>query len=208
MYTLYYSPGACSMSVHITLLECGAEYDPVRVRISEGEHKAPDYLKINPRGQVGALMTPDGLMAENAAMIIYINDLHGHKVIPASGFARAKALQWLLFANSTLHPAWGKVMFVKRNDLGEKALALALEAFQKEWDGVEEHLEREGTDFLAGDTPTAGDIYLAIIANWPSAEDRPTFGPKTENLIRSVIARPAYQKAIALEDITYNAVAA
>ena len=208
MYTLYYSPGACSMSVHITMLECGAEFDAKKVSIKDGDHKKPDYLAINPRGQVGALQTPDGLMAENAAMILYINDLHGYKVIPQSGFDRAKALQWLMFTNSTLHPAWGKVMFCKRNDLGESAVQLARDAFQKEWDGIEEHLEREGTAFLAGDQVTAGDIYTAIIANWPPADQMPAFGPKTENLLKSVVARPCYQQAIADEDISYTAIAA
>ena len=208
MYTLYYSPGACSMSVHITLLECGADYEPVRVRIAENEHKAPEFLKINPRGQVGALMTPDGLMAENAAMIIYLNDLHGHKVIPESGYERAKALQWLLFANSTLHPAYGKVGFARKNELGEAAMAAARAGVQAQWDEVEAHLERSGTPFLAGDQATAGDIYCAIAANWSPVEHMPNFGPKTLNMLKSVVARPAYQKAIAIEEIEYKAVAA
>ena len=207
MYTLYYSPGACSMSVHITLEELGADFEAVRVSIADGEHKKPEYLKINPRGQVGALQTPDGLMAENAAMIIYLNDKHGHKVIPDSGFERAKALQWLLFANSTLHPAYGKVGFARSNDLGDNAIAAARAGVQEKWDEVEEHLEREGTDFLAGDQVTAGDIYLAVCANWSPPEHMPKFGPKTRNLLKSVVARPAYQRAIATEEIEYKAAA-
>ena len=207
MYTLYYSPGACSMSVHITLEELGAEFEPVRVRISEGEHKKPEYLKINPRGQVGALMTPDGLMAENGAMIIYLNDKHGHKVIPAEGYERAKALQWLLFANSTLHPAYAKVGFARSLDVGDEAIAKARAGVQAKWDEVEEHLEREGTAFLAGDQATAGDIYAAVCANWSPPEHMPKFGPKTQNLLKSVVARPAYQRAIATEEIEYIAAA-
>jgi len=196
------------MSVHITLLECEAAFEAVKVSIKEGEHKKPEYLKINPRGQVGALQTTGGLMAENAAMILYINDNHGFKVIPESGFERAKAIQWLMFANSTLHPAWAKVMFCKRNNLGDEAIQIALDAFQKEWDGIEEHLEREGTTFLAGNKVTVGDIYAAIIANWPPTDQTPKFGPKTENLLKSVVVRPSYQKAIADEGINYTAIAA
>lgn len=207
MYTLYYSPGACSMSVHITLEELGADFKAVRVSIADGEHKKPEYLKINPRGQVGALHTPDGLMAENGAMIIYLNDKHGHKVIPADGFERAKALQWLLFANSTLHPAYAKVGFARSNDLGDDAIAAARAGVQAKWDEVEEHLEREGTPFLAGDQVTAGDIYAAVCANWSPPEHMPEFGPKTRNLLKSVVTRPAYQRAIATEEIEYKAAA-
>jgi len=60
MYDLYYSPGVCSMSVHVALNELGVEFTPHKVDLMKGEHKEPEYLKINPRGQVGALNTPDG----------------------------------------------------------------------------------------------------------------------------------------------------
>lgn len=207
MYTLYYSPGACSMSVHVALEELGVDFKTYKVDLSKGEHKEPAYLAINPRGQVGALETSDGLMAENAAMIIYLNDKHGHKVIPAEGFERAKALQWLLFANSTLHPAYGKVGFARSTELGEDAIAKARAGVQAEWDGVEEYLEREGTEFLAGDKVTAGDIYAAVCANWSPLEHMPKFGPRTQNLLNKVIDRPAYQRAIATEEIEYKAAA-
>ena len=208
MYTLYYSPGACSMSVHVALRELSAEFEAVEVNLSKGEHKQPEYLKINPRGQVGALQTPDGLMSENAAMIIYLNDTHQGNLLPASGFARAQALQWLMYANSTLHPAYSKAMFAVRNDASEALIKTACDAIQAQWDLVEEELGKSSGAFLCGDTFTAGDIYVAVIANWSFIPHLPSFGPKTIEYLKRVTSRPAYQAAIAAEQIEYKAAAA
>ena len=49
MYTLYYAPGACSMAVHIVLEELGVDYKTHKLDMGKGEHKAPEYLKINPK---------------------------------------------------------------------------------------------------------------------------------------------------------------
>lgn len=48
MYTLYYSPGVCSMSVHVVLEELGVEFDTYKVDLSKGEHQQPEYLAIHP----------------------------------------------------------------------------------------------------------------------------------------------------------------
>lgn len=208
MYTLYYSPGVCSMSVHVTLEELGVDFETHKVDLSKGEQRSPEYLKINPRGQVGALMTPDGLVTENAAMIVYLNDAHGGNLIPAEGYERAKALQWLMYANSTLHPAYGKALFCKKNDLGDEAMKIACDAIQSQWDLIEQQLTDSGGPYLCGESFTAGDIYVAVVANWDFFPHKPTFGPKTKELLKTVTGRPAYQRAIATEEIEYKALAA
>lgn len=208
MYDLYYSPGVCSMSVHVALNELGVEFTPYKVDLSKGEHKEPEYLKINPRGQVGALNTPDGLITENAAMIIYLNDKHGGELIPSGGFERAQALQWLMYANSTLHPTYAKALFSIRNEASEKIIKTACDGVQSQWDLVEKQLEESGGPYLLGERFSAGDIYVAVVANWQFIPHLPTFGPKTQAMLKNVIARPSYQKAIATEEIEYKACAA
>lgn len=207
MYDLYYSPGVCSMSVHVALEELGLEFNAHKVDLSKGEHKQEAYLKINPRGQVGALGTPDGLIAENAAMIIYLNDKHGGSLIPQDGFARAQALQWLMYANSTLHPAYAKALFSMKNGAPEETIKAACDGVQAQWDLVEKQLTESDGPFLTGENFTAGDIYTAVVANWQFIPHLPTFGPKTKAFLKAVISRPAYQKAIATEGIEYKAAA-
>ena len=101
-------------------------------------------MKINPRGQVGALKTPDGLVAENAAMIIYLNDTHNGDLIPNEGYDRAQALQWLMYANSTLHPAYAKCMFALKNEGTDEQIKAACDGIQEQWDLVEKQLEESG----------------------------------------------------------------
>jgi len=208
MYDLYYSPGVCSMSVHVALNELGVEFTPHKVDLSKGEHKEPEYLKINPRGQVGALGTPDGLVTENAAMLVYLNDKHGGDLIPAEGYERAQALQWLMYANSTLHPAYAKALFSIRNDAPENVIKVACDGVQDQWDLVEKQLEESGGPYLLGDRFSAGDIYVAVVANWQFIPHLPTFGPKTKAFLEKVISRPSYQKAIETEGVEYKALAA
>ncbi len=207
MYDLYYSPGVCSMSVHVVLEELGVDYKLHKVDLAKGEQRSAEYLKINPRGQVGALKTPGGLLSENAAMIIYLNDLHGHKVIPAGGFERAKALQWLMYANSTMHPAYSKVLFSVRNNAPEEIIKAACEGVQKQWDLVEQQLTESGGPFLLGREISAGDIYLAVCANWNFVPHKPKFGPKTKAFLKEVTKRPAFQAAIESEGVEYKAAA-
>lgn len=208
MYTLYYSPGVCSMSVHVALEEMGLDYKLHKVDLQKGEQRSLEYLKINPRGQVGALMTPDGLMSENAAMIIYLNDKHGKDLIPQDGYERAQALQWLMYANSTLHPAYSKGLFCKKNNADDALMKVACDGVQAQWDLVEQQLEESGGPFLMGERFSAGDIYVAVIANWQFIPYLPAFGPKTQEFLKAVTARPAYQASLVQEEVEYKALAA
>lgn len=207
MYELYYAAGTCSMAVHVTLEELGVTFELHRLDLSKGEHKEPEYLKINPRGQVSSLVTPDGILSENAAIIIYLNDKHGGKLLAEGEFDRAKALQWLMFANSGIHGAYSKCLFSIRNGASDDVIKAACNGVQDHWDQIEAHLEREGTAFLAGDSITAGDIYSAVVANWQFIPHLPTFGPKTQALIDAVSARPSFQAVLEREEVDYKVAA-
>ena len=52
MYTLYYSPGACSFAAHAALEHIGAPFELRKVDVNRGENLSPEYLEINPRGRV------------------------------------------------------------------------------------------------------------------------------------------------------------
>jgi glutathione S-transferase len=56
MYKLYYSPGACSMAVHVALNECNQPVTLEKVDLMAGAQRNPDFLKINPRGQIPVLV--------------------------------------------------------------------------------------------------------------------------------------------------------
>ena len=209
MYTLYYTPGACSLAVHVALEEVGAKYKLENVSSADGS-RTPEYLKINPRGSVPVLDHDGFIQREGAAILITLLDEHKSPLLPAAGNARAAALEWLAFANSTLHPAYGR-MFGLHKALGDKAAEsplydAAIAQIQRWWDDVEKRLA--ASPYLAGEQCTIADILVTVIANWsPMAKKPINLGPKAKALFSRIIARPAYQKALADENVTYKVAA-
>jgi len=207
-YTLYYSPGACSQAVHVVLNEIGADFEAISKPTSEGATRTAEFLKINPWGKIPALVEDGKALFEGGAIITYLCDKHKSPLIPQSGWERAQALQWLMFCNSSLHPAYGRTFWIPKNvpqSAQEETQKAARAQIQEMWDKVEQHLEQQGTPYLAGKECTAGDILLCVIANWNPQNYK--FGPKTKTLFKSVTARPSFQKALKTEGGEYKAAA-
>ena len=57
MLKLFYAVGSCALASHIALEEAGAEYEAVRLDFAAGDQRKPEYLKVNPKGRVPALIT-------------------------------------------------------------------------------------------------------------------------------------------------------
>src|ERR1700704_1774494 len=104
---LYYSPGACSLSPHIALLEAGLPHDLVKVDLRAKKlENGDDYLAVNPKGQVPALQLDSGeLVTEGPVIVQMIADkAAGKNLAPANGTAeRYKLQEWLNFITTELH---------------------------------------------------------------------------------------------------------
>lgn len=209
MYQFYYSPGACSMAVHAVLNELGVPFTPHRIETSKGQQKTPEYLKINPFGWVPTLVTPHGTLTENASIMLYLADAHPSALFPAPGATaeRAQALNWVAFANASLHGAYSKYFLLKKNDAADAPLMDVVQAtIARMWQQVENRLAQ--SPFLAGETPTIADIMVTVFANWNVNNDRPLqLGPNTQRVINAVSARPAFRQTLATEEVTYKAAA-
>src|SRR5690606_5424351 len=72
MFTLFFSPAACSLASHIALAESGLPYGIRRVRFGDNEQRSPDYLKLNPNGRVPVLVTDRGALIETPAILAFI----------------------------------------------------------------------------------------------------------------------------------------
>jgi glutathione S-transferase len=206
-YELYTKAGSCSMAVHAVMNELGLNPKINLMEQGPAGLKSPEYLKLNPRGNVPFLMEDGKGMIEGGAIITYLCDKEG-KLIPKNGWERAQALQWLMFCNATLHPSYGRTFWISSNvpkAAREDSLKAARAQIQQLWDYVEQQLEKSEGAYLCGNDITAGDFLLATIANWNPQNYK--FGPKTKALFQSVTARPSYQKALAAEQIEYKATA-
>ena len=209
MYQLFYSPGSCSMAVHVLLNELGQKFELLKADLAETPRSAA-LLKHNPRGQVPVLVVDGKPLREGAAILTFLCETHKSPLLPASGWERAKAQEWLAFANSSMHPAYGRAFFLGRQ-LGETAatsplMKAALESIQKLWNEVEQELQTK--PYICGKDITVADLLLTVIANWSSRFGSAiTFGVKTKDYLKRISSRPAYQQALKTESVEYKVAA-
>lgn len=209
MMKLYYATGACSFAVHAMMIESAEKFEAHKIDIHKGEGKTPEFLKINSRGQIPVLVDGDLVIREGAAILNYLAEKFNSPLMPKSGAARAVAMEWMMFANATLHPAYGRCFFIGRQEIDAaaktKLMDVCCAAVQTLWDDVEAQLNK-GTKYIAGNEVTIGDTMLCVMANWGIANP-PKFGPKTKALIAEVSRRPSYQAALVAEGVDYKAAA-
>ena len=72
MLTLYWATGTCALASHIALEQSGAAYEAQRLDFSKNQQRSPEYLRVNPKGRVPALVTDRGILSETPAILMYI----------------------------------------------------------------------------------------------------------------------------------------
>jgi glutathione S-transferase len=198
---LYYSPGACSLSPHIALLEAGLPYDLVKVDLRAKKlENGDDYLKINPKGQVPALALDSGeLVTEGTVIVQMIADkAAGKNLAPARDSAeRYKLLEWLNFVGTELHKNFGPMFSPVLADDAKAFFKDRVMGKFKYLDGV-----LAGREYLMGSQFTVADGYLFTMLSWA---DRMKFDLSAlPNLLAykaRVAARPKVQEALTREGL-------
>jgi glutathione S-transferase len=107
MLTLYFAPGSSSMAVHIALHEIGVAFEGKPMSFKKNDMRSPEYLALNPEGKVPTLVIDGRLLTEVAAILFYLARRYPEAgLLPRDDIeADARALSWMSFAASTLHPA-------------------------------------------------------------------------------------------------------
>ncbi len=198
---LYYSPGACSLSPHIALLEAGLPYDLVKVDLKAKKlENGDDFLSINPKGQVPALALDSGeLVTEGPVIVQMIADKVAAKnLAPARDSAeRYKLQEWLTYINSEVHKSFGPMFSPVLADDAKAFFKDRVMAKFKYLDGA-----LAGKDYLMGKQFTVADGYLFTMLAWA---DRMKFDlAAMPNLLAykaRVGARPAVQAALTKEGL-------
>ena len=104
MFKLYYAPGTCALASHIALEEAGASYTAERLDFKNSQQTTPQYLAINPKGRVPALVTDRGTLTETPAILAYIaQSFPQAKLVPDDPFAFAQAQSFNSYLCSTVH---------------------------------------------------------------------------------------------------------
>jgi glutathione S-transferase len=103
--TLYYAPITCALVPYITLTEAGADFDVRPVNLRNGEHRSPEYLKLNPKHQVPMLVIDGEPLTENPAIQVWIaRNFPKAKLLPEDSMLYVKAISILSFCASGIHP--------------------------------------------------------------------------------------------------------
>ncbi|MBI3701740.1 MAG: glutathione transferase GstA [Afipia sp.] len=198
---LYYSPGACSMSPHIALQEAGLPYDLVKVDLKAKKlEDGSDYLKVNPKGQVPAVVTESGqLLTEGAVIVQMIADkAPGKNLAPASGTDdRYRLQEWLNFIGSELHKSFGPLFQPVLSDDTKQFFKDRLMGKFKYIDG-----SLAGRDYLMGNHFTVPDAYLFTMLAWADRMKIDLSGFKNLMAYKArVAARPKVQEALKAEGL-------
>jgi glutathione S-transferase len=105
MLTLYWARNTCALATHIALEDAGAIYEARRVDFARAEQRSPEYLAINPKGRVPALVTPQGVLTETPALLVYVAQTHSHAglVDVSDPFVFAQAQAFAAYLCATVH---------------------------------------------------------------------------------------------------------
>jgi glutathione S-transferase len=198
---LYYSPGACSLSPHIALLEAGLPYDLVKVDLRAKKlENGDDFLKVNPKGQVPALALDSGeLVTEGPVIVQMIADKAAAKnLAPARDSAeRYKLMEWLNFVTAELHKNFSPLFSPV---LSDDTKAFFKDRLMGKFKYIDSALA--GHDYLLGKQFTVADAYLFTMLCWA---DRTKFDLSAlPNLVAykaRVAARPKVQEALTKEGL-------
>lgn len=198
---LYYSPGACSLSPHISLYESGLTFSAVKAPtkthlLDDGT----DYYSINPLGYVPLLELADGTrITEGPAIVQYIADQvpQRHLAPPNGTLARTQMQSWLTFIGMELHkgfsPLFNPAYPQEVKDLAKERLAQRLA-----W--VDAQLQ--GKSYLMGDAFSVADPYLFTVTNWAKPMRVDLSGlPHLLAFRERMAQRPAVQAALKAEGL-------
>jgi len=197
MYQVYFKPGACSLAIQVVLREF---QQPVNIIDKD---TVTHFETINPVGTVPVLKDGDNLYQEGAAVIIHLLEKHDSHMLPKNPLQRSRAIQNIMFANATMHPAYGKLLFIAQNlpegDVKQAALDAAAKGITRLWNVVESRLGDQ--PYLGGNEPSAADILLTVYSRWGQffpVDIR--IGERAQNMIDAVLKRPTFIAALQAED--------
>ena len=204
MLTLHYAPNTCARASLIALAESGADYRLVRLDFAQAEQRKPDYLAVNPKGRVPALVTERGVLTETPAILAFIAQSFpaAHLAPLDDPFALAQMQAFHSYLCSTVHVAHAhKGRGARWSDdpaahasMRQKVGQNMLECFRL----IESTMLRG--PWVMGDAFSVADAYLYTISGWLEGDGVDlALLPATQAHRQRMAQRPAVQRALAQE---------
>jgi glutathione S-transferase len=170
----YFAPHTCALASHIVLEQAGADYVLERVDFKTNAQKSPEYMKINPKARVPALVTDRGVLTETPAILAFVAQLHPEKELAPfdDPFAFAQVQSFNSYLCSTVHVAHAHRMRGYRWVDDPAALEAMKKKVPQSVGDCFELIERSFLrgPWVMGDRYTISDPYLFTIAQWLEAD--------------------------------------
>ncbi len=203
---LYYSPGACSLAVHIVLEEIGLPYERELISSMDGSTESAMYLSINQKGRVPALDIGGTLITEVSAITTYLGMSYPQKaLLPTGALGIARCLEWMSWLSSSVHALpvaqnWRTERFSDDLSAHEGIQAKGMVNLADVYQQIEQRLS--GQTWAANDHYSIVDPYLLVFYRWGNrlGLDMNQFPNWTEHAGR-MLQRPAVQAVLAIEGI-------
>jgi len=182
------------------LRELDAEFEFVPVNLMAGEHRRPEFLRLNPAGKVPVLVDGDLVLTESAAIVLHLAEKYPDKgLLPADLRTRAQAYRWVMFAVTELEqPLWRitrHTMLYPEDRRLPADIALAREDFVAMAAVLERHME--GRQFIVGSGLTVADCVTAYVIDWANEQRLLEGFPQLRAYLERMYARPKAPQRIA-----------
>jgi glutathione S-transferase len=202
----YYSPRSCALASHIVLEHVGADFEAIRVDFQANQQRSAEYLAINAKGRVPALVTERGVITETPAILLYLAQTY-----PQSGVAPLDdpfALAELQAVNSwfcsTVHVAHAHGSRGARWADDASALQAMKAKVAQNMTDCYDWIEREllRGPWMMGKNFSVADPYLFTLTLWlmQNGVELARF-PRVADHHQRMLALPAVQKIAPLHNL-------
>jgi glutathione S-transferase len=209
MLQLHYFPGNSSLAPHILLEELGWPVELKLVDRQANAQKSPDYLKLNPNGQIPVLVDGELVLYETGAILLHLVDRAGRLAPAVGSTARAEFYKWLVWMPATVVPQVQLYFYGERfvgpgnTDAAAQVKVIAEAKIAGLMDQIDAHLAQSGGPWMMGDAYTALDPYAFMLGRWTRMMNRPARTlPHLGPFLQRMLARPAVQRVLAREELS------
>jgi len=210
MIELYFAPGACSFVPHVGLeaikAATGEDFKPNLVKLHKGENKTPEYLAMNPNGQVPVLLVDGKPLSQIVAICDYLDRRFPQAgLLPTESWGRAQALSQLAWFNNTVHTAftrWFRTGYFAQSESAQADVKqLAVSDLRRCFERIQEW-SRSAAPFWFGDRPGFHDAYAFTLLRWGGyAGIDPDSFPAYRTYVDRVVQSPPVAAALERERI-------
>jgi glutathione S-transferase len=202
---LMYSPGACSVGIHVLLEEIGKPYEAQLVNLREGGQFKPEFTAVNPKSKVPALVRDDGsVLTEYPAIAFWLARSNpDKKLLPEDVESQTRGIEALDYAVATIHMQGFSRLFRASNYTPnpadeDKVKERGKEIVEKGYAVLDKALA--GKDYVAGSFSIA-DSALFYVEFWGAKRMNMKLPPNCEAHLNRMLARPAVQRVMQQEGL-------